>query len=42
MGVKTIEAHEIEQITFIKAMSRLHDKLCEILDNINICYSFQV
>lgn len=40
--IKSISLNDGEIKDFIKKMSRLHDKLCEIMENVNLCCSFQV
>lgn len=41
MVVKTVNS-KIEMARFIKKMQRLHGRLVEIMENLNVCYSFQV
>lgn len=40
--IKLIESDNGEAIGFIKKIGRLYLNLCEVMDNVNICYSFQV
>lgn len=40
--LETIRPETPNTVNFIKSMSRLHDRLGEILIDVNYCYSFQV
>lgn len=42
MAIKMIKPSNNETIRFIKKMARLHNKLSDIMEDINFCYSFQV
>ncbi|XP_055325793.1 uncharacterized protein LOC129579645 [Sitodiplosis mosellana] len=41
-SVQIIEINKIDQIFFVKTMCGLHNKLSQVMDNINLCYSFQI
>lgn len=40
--IQTIENETSNNIKFINSIARLHNVLCEVIDDMNICYSFQV
>lgn len=41
-SVQTIEFYKSDQTDFVKTMAHLYNMLCEVMDDMNICYSFQV
>lgn len=41
-SIQMVQTVDFNVITFIKTLGRLHDKLGELMNNVNFCYSFQV
>lgn len=40
--VRKINSEEFDDINFLNEMARLCNTLCDIIDDLNVCYSLQV
>lgn len=40
--IKSVEKNSTNDVLFINSMARLHNLLCEIVDDLNACFSIQV